>query len=102
MKRCKSNYNLTKLLKLWLNGFTNFSVRPLRASGVIGFIFTILGFIFIIGIVIQKQLVPETQIGWTSIMTCVIFFGGVQLLNNITNCRKMPFGGSCLIAARVR
>ena len=43
-ERGKSNYNLHKLISLWMNMFTNFSILPLRISIFIGFIFSIIGF----------------------------------------------------------
>ena len=40
----KSNYTLHKLISLWMNMFTNFSILPLRLSIVAGFIFSIMAF----------------------------------------------------------
>lgn len=76
----KSNYSFKKLIRLWLNGFTNFSVRPLRLASLLGVLFAFIGFLFIIIIVIQKIVTPETQLGWTSTMTSIVFFGGIQLM----------------------
>jgi glycosyltransferase involved in cell wall biosynthesis len=42
----KSNYTLTKLVRLWLNMFTGFSILPLRLSSYLGF------FLFAISIVL--------------------------------------------------
>lgn len=77
----KSNYTLKKLIKLWLNGFTNFSVRPLRVSSITGFILAIISAVYSLAIMVRKLVNPEIQLGWTSIMVTVIFIGAVQLMS---------------------
>jgi len=77
----KSNYTLKKLLQLWFNGFTNFSVKPLRISSVFGLFFSITGFVYLLIIIIRRIMNPGIQAGWTSIMAAIIFFGGIQLLS---------------------
>ena len=76
----KSNYTFKKLFGLWLNGFLNFSVQPLRVATKLGFLITFLSFIVIILLIIQRMVAPTQAIGWTSIMISVIFFSGVQLI----------------------
>lgn len=76
-----SGYTLKKLVGLMVNGFTNFSVKPLRLSTILGLILSGLSFIFAIGIVIRKLMTPSVSVGWTSIMVAIIFFGGIQLLS---------------------
>lgn len=75
----KSNYSIKKLLQLWINGFTGFSVKPLRIASVIGLTFSLISFIYIIAIIINKFRYPESSIGWTSTMAAIMFFGGLQL-----------------------
>ena len=77
----KSNYTLKKLLQLWFNGFTNFSIKPLRISSVFGLFFSISGFVYLLIIIIRRIMNPGIQAGWTSIMAAIIFFGGIQLLS---------------------
>lgn len=76
----KSNYTLKKLLKLWLNGFTNFSIVPLRAIAVLGVVIAILGFLFGLGIVINKLINPALAAGYASTMAVMLFLGGIVLL----------------------
>lgn len=81
----KSNYNLYKLIKLWLNMFTGFSIVPLRVASLIGLIMSaitpllILFYVlsYITGGVFVKQVIPP---GWASLIILVNFFGGLQLL----------------------
>ncbi len=42
----KSNYKLKTLFKLWLNGFTAFSVKPLEIASLSGFAIAIIGVIY--------------------------------------------------------
>ena len=41
----KSGYTVKKLIKLWFNGFTAFSVTPLRIASALGIFFSGIGFI---------------------------------------------------------
>jgi len=77
----KSNYTFSKLLGLWLNGFTNYSVKPLRISSLLGFIISIFSFILMIFVAIKKIILPNVEVGWTSIIMAISFFGGIQLLS---------------------
>lgn len=76
----KSNYNIFKLLALWMNGFTSFSIIPLRAATFSGFVFSFIGFIFILFLLIMK-FISNVQLGWTSIMVSIVFFCGIQLIS---------------------
>ena len=77
----KSNYNLKKLLSLWLNGFTSFSVKPLRITSIAGVIFACVGFIFGLYTVINKLFVtPDVAIGYSSIVSLLTFFSGLTLM----------------------
>jgi len=77
----KSNYGFIKLLKLWVNGFTNFSVKPLRIALFSGILIALIGFILSIILIIRKFLAPEIAIGWTSIIVAVFIFSGIQLIS---------------------
>lgn len=76
----KSNYTFKKLLSLWMNGFLNFSVQPLRFATQLGFFITAVSFLIMIGLIIQRIFGTTQSIGWTSIMVTIIFFSGVQLM----------------------
>ncbi len=75
-----SGYTLRKLISLWSNGFTAFSVLPLRAATVIGFAVALIGFISSIAIVIQKICVPDINDGWSSMMAVLLVIGGLIML----------------------
>lgn len=75
-----SGYTLRKLVSLWLNMFTSFSILPLRAATLLGFIIALGGFVAAICFVIDKLLHPEIQAGWASLMTALLVLSGVQLV----------------------
>jgi glycosyltransferase involved in cell wall biosynthesis len=75
-----SNYNFKKLLSLWINGFTNFSVKPLRISFFLGVLISIISFILATIFIIRKIINPEIFIGWTSIIVVLLLFSGIQLV----------------------
>lgn len=75
-----TGYTFMKSLKLWLNGFTAFSVKPLRLATMIGFIVALLGFVYGIYIIIKRISHPEMLIGYSSLMSVILLVGGVVML----------------------
>lgn len=75
-----SGYTLGKLIGLWINGFTAFSIKPLRASSLMGAICAAIGFCMGIYTVIHKLLVPTVVLGYSSIVSIILFIGGMIML----------------------
>ncbi|MBQ9867522.1 MAG: glycosyltransferase family 2 protein [Lachnospiraceae bacterium] len=75
-----SGYTLKKLLDLWMNGFTSFSVKPLRIATVIGIIAAIAGFVYGIVIIIQHFILPDRVQGFASLAAILVFFGGMIMI----------------------
>lgn len=75
-----SGYSLKKLLLLWINGFTSFSVKPLRFATFLGFFTAVIGFLFGIYVIIHKIVVPDSLMGWSSTMSVMLFLGGMIML----------------------
>lgn len=73
----KSGYSLKKMIALWLNGFTSFSVKPLRLMSVIGMIVAVIGFIYGVVIICNKIINPGVSAGYSSIMSVNLFMFGV-------------------------
>jgi undecaprenyl-phosphate 4-deoxy-4-formamido-L-arabinose transferase len=74
-----SGYTFGKLVQLWAN-IIGFSIVPLRAATVLGYIFALAGLIGIIGVIVRKIIRPVTAIGWPSLMVSIFFFSGLILL----------------------
>lgn len=76
----QSGYTIKKLMLLWLNGFTAFSVKPLRIATLAGVITAVLGFIYGIYIVVNKLIHPLTPLGYSSTMAVLLFIGGMIMI----------------------
>lgn len=75
-----SGYTLGKLLGLWLNGFTAFSVKPLRITTAIGGISAFMGFLYGIYTIIKRFVNPDVPMGFSALMAALVFFGGMIML----------------------
>ncbi|MAV70613.1 MAG: glycosyltransferase [Candidatus Marinimicrobia bacterium] len=76
----QSGYTIKKLISLWLNMFTNFSVVPLRIATFLGVVLSFGGFLFAIAILVEKLFYPEVPQGYASLVIIFIIFSGVQLV----------------------
>ncbi len=76
----RSGYTLSKLLALWFNGFTAFSVKPLRIATSIGIASAILGFMYGIYTIVKKFVLPDVTVGFSAIMSAIVFFSGMILI----------------------
>ena len=78
----ESGYTLKKLLGLWFNGFTAFSVKPLRIATVTGTICALCGFAYGIYTIIKKIFIqpPDLVIGFSALMSVIVFMGGMLML----------------------
>ena len=75
-----SGYSFYKLAKHYGNLITNFSTIPIHLFSMLGCIITVISFFFIISIIIEKILNPNVPQGYSTILTIVFFFSGLQLL----------------------
>ena len=77
----QSNYTFTKLITHTINMVTGFSILPLQIASIVGFIFTIVGFLillFVIGrVIIQGSAIP----GFPFLAATVAIFSGAQLFS---------------------
>ena len=76
-----TNFTFKKMLNLWINGFTAFSIKPLRISTVIGVITAAIGFIYGLYIIIHKLFVHSAVLqGYSSMMAVLLFIGGIIMM----------------------
>lgn len=75
-----SGYSLKKLFALWINGFTSFSVVPLRLATYSGVVVAIAGFIYAIYTIVRKIIDSNVVIGWSSTISVLLILGGLILL----------------------
>lgn len=75
-----SGYTFGKLLALWMNGFTAFSIKPLRIGTAVGAVCAGISLIYGIYTIVKKLINPAVPMGFSALMTAIIFFGGMTLL----------------------
>ncbi len=76
----RSGYTLGKLLGLWMNGFTSFSVKPLRIATYFGTLSALAGFLYLIFIIINHFTRHTAPLGWASTTALLLLLGGMILL----------------------
>ena len=76
----KSNFTFVKMLELWMNGLTAFSVVPLRIATFAGILCSILGFSMTLWVVVNKLVNPGVPLGYSSVMAAVFFIGGMIMM----------------------
>ncbi len=76
-----SGYNFGKLIALWFNGFTAFSVKPLRIATASGAVCAIVGFLYGIYTIIKKFVLGSgVEVGFSALMSFLVFIGGIIML----------------------
>ncbi len=76
----QSGYNLGKLIGLWMNGFTSFSIKPLRFATYFGAFTACCGFLYALIIIIRFFTVHMAPLGWSSTTALLLIIGGIILL----------------------
>lgn len=75
-----SGYTMKKLLALWFNGFTAFSILPLRIATLTGVVCAGGGFLYGIYTIIKKFVNPNVPLGFSSVMAAIVFIGGMLMI----------------------
>lgn len=74
----RSNYNLRRLVLLWLNLATSFSLAPLRLAVLLGLVMAALGALGAGATIVEALASDRVPSGWASTMTVILLVGGVQ------------------------
>ena len=72
-----SGYTLKKLLGLWFNGFTAFSVKPLRIATFLGVMSAGLGFVYGFYTIVKRLVNPAVPVGFSALMSSIVICGGL-------------------------
>ena len=76
----RSKFDYWRLWNLALEGITGFSTVPLRVATYVGLGSAVLSFGYGLWIVARTLLWGDPVQGWPSLMTVVLFLGGIQLM----------------------
>lgn len=75
-----TTFTFRKMLSLWINGLTAFSVLPLRIATFLGLIVSTFGFLFGIIFLIRKLVRPDIAAGYSSTIVSIFILNGLVLL----------------------
>ena len=79
----QSNYTLRRLVRLWLNMSTGFSILPLRVASILGLSMSGIGFLlamfFVYSWMVGGVFLEEVPRGWASLIVSITIFAGLQL-----------------------
>lgn len=76
----KSNFNIKSSFKYAWNGIINFSVKPLKIATVLGTIFSLFAFIYLIIILIKTLILGADVPGYPSLICVILLLGGLNLM----------------------
>ena len=77
----RSHFSLLRLIHLSLDGLTAFTTWPLRAVSVVGIALALLAFAYGSYLSVSYLLNGHAVSGWTTIVVCLLFLVGVQLIS---------------------
>ena len=75
-----TKWNYKKLINLSLDGITSFTTSPLRWAAILGALVSLVGFIYMIFIIIKTIVTGVDVPGYASTMVVILFLGGIQLI----------------------
>ncbi|MBQ4347783.1 MAG: glycosyltransferase family 2 protein [Firmicutes bacterium] len=76
----ETKWSFMGLFRYSLDGITGFSAAPLNVASVIGFIFCLAAFIFIVVIVVKTLIWGDPVAGFPTLACLILLVGGIQLL----------------------
>ena len=76
----KSKYTVGKMMRFAVQGITSFSTKPLSMAIILGISLSVMAFIFYIAYVLYSVYYGHVISGWASVITTVVFFGGLNLV----------------------
>ena len=75
----QTKYTYSKMVKFAFDGITSFSTVPLKLATWLGYLASLLAFIYLLSVFVQRALGLTVQ-GWATVMVAMLFLGGVQLV----------------------
>jgi polyisoprenyl-phosphate glycosyltransferase len=75
-----SKWSYWKLWNLALEGITSFTVMPLKLATYLGLMVALMSAVYAAQVVVKTLIIGNPVAGYPSLMTVVLFLGGVQLM----------------------
>ncbi len=77
----ESKWSVSQLVNLAINGITSYTIAPLRLSTILGIIVSLVALIYMLFVLLGTLLYGNPVAGYPTIVTLILFMGGVQLLS---------------------
>lgn len=75
-----SKWNYWTLWNLALEGITSFTVMPLKLATYVGLAVAMMSVVYAVQVIVKTMLIGNPVAGYPSLLTIVLFLGGVQLM----------------------
>lgn len=76
----ESSMSFRRLFSLAMDGITSYTTAPLRIASVLGFVVSIVAFVYMVYVMVKAIAVGDPVAGFPSLMCVILFLGGVQLI----------------------
>jgi polyisoprenyl-phosphate glycosyltransferase len=76
----ESKYGLRRMLLFAWDAVVSFSSFPLRVASIVGACISLLGWLYLLYVLVIKVFTDTAVQGWTSVTAAVLLLGGVQLI----------------------
>jgi glycosyltransferase involved in cell wall biosynthesis len=76
-----TKWNYARLINFAIDGITSFTTAPLRFSTYMGFIVSLIAFLYLVVVIVRTLAFGVDLEGYPSTMAVILFLGGVQLLS---------------------
>lgn len=76
----KTKFGTKNQIKYAITGITNYSIKPLKLSAIIGSIIAFISLIYIIVTIFQVIIFGKDVPGYASLLVSILFMGGLELL----------------------
>ena len=76
----QTKFNYWKLWNFAIEGITSFTIAPLKMATYFGLAVALVAFVAIVAIIVKTVLFGDPVKGYPSLMSVVLFLGGIQLL----------------------
>ncbi|MEW6570101.1 MAG: glycosyltransferase family 2 protein [Nitrospirota bacterium] len=76
----KTKWNYWRLWNFALEGFTSFTIAPLKIASYFGLVIAFMAFLYALFIIYKTLVYGEPVRGYPSLMVVILFLGGVQLI----------------------
>ena len=76
----ESKWSFWKLFRYAIDGIISFTQAPLSIASWLGVLMTMIGFIYMVYIIVKYLLVGDPVAGWATTICIMIIIGGIQLI----------------------